>query len=214
MIFFFNFFNHFPSKLHPCICVGLCSAFIYSNIFSGLETLRYVLVFSWNSPKQGNKRCKSELSWNHECFEKLAFYWSAEWLPIFVIFITFHRVSIRVDGESDCSYFLNRVILQLLLKVSQHFITSLPCQTSAFKHGIVIHFKGEMLFSSLLTLKKFGEAILLFVSNISLGLIIVLLVNLAAHCLLTSWCQLALPSLPLFSPENEKNGNFTAFCYG
>lgn len=62
-----------------------------------------------------------------------------------------------------------------------------------------------MLFSSLLT-QKCCEASLLFVSNItSLALIIVSLVHLAVHCMLTSWRQLALPSMPLFSPENEKN---------
>lgn len=124
-----------------------------------------------------------------------------------------------VDAESHYSYFLNKVILQLLSKVSQRFsfykLTLLSCQTSVFKYGVVIvHFKGEMLFSSILTLRKVGEAVLLFASDvISLALIIVLQINLAVHCMLTSWHQLGLPSMPLFSPQNEKNGIFMAFFF-
>lgn len=200
---------------------GFVLPFYLLEYFLGLETLRGMfLFFNWNSPKKGSKACKSQWSWNHECFEKLAVYWSAECLPLFVILMTLHRVSIWVDAESDYSYFLNKAILLLLLKVSQHFnfykLFSLLCQTSVFKHGIVIvHFKGEMLFSSIVTLRNVGEAILLFASNItSLALIIVLLVRSAVRCVLTSWRQLALPSMPRFSPANEKNYIFMAFCYG
>lgn len=51
-----------------------------------------------------------------------------------------------------------------------------------------------MLFSSILALRKVDEAILLFVSNItSLASIIVLLVDLAAHCMLTSGVSLLSP---------------------
>lgn len=54
-------------------------------------------------------------------------------------------------------------------------------------------------------LSNVGEVILLFVSNTTrLAFIVVLLVNLAARLKLTSWCQLALPSTPLLSLENEK----------
>lgn len=149
------------------------------------------LVFTWNSPKREHT-CKSKLSWK---ISSLAIWWVA----VFVILVMFHRVSIWVDAESDYSYFLNKVILQLLWKVSQHFnfyrLPSLPCQISVFKPGVVIvHFKGEMLCSSIAALRNIGEAILLFVSNIiSLASVIVLLVDLAAHCMLTSGVSLLCP---------------------
>lgn len=58
-------------------------------------------------------------------------------------------------------------------------------------------------------LSNVGEVILLFVSNTTrLAFIVVLLVNLAARLMLTSWCQLALPSTPLLSLENEKKPHY------
>ena len=73
---------------------------------------------------------------------------------------------------------------------------------------------GEMLFSTVLTLRNVGEVILLFfASNItSLALIIVSVVNLAEHCMLASWCQLDLASMPLTRKKKKKI--FMAFCYG
>lgn len=96
------------------------------------------------------------------------------------------------------------------MKVCQHFnfckLTSLPRQASVFKHDIVIvHFNGKMLFSSVLTLRNASEAVLLCVRNITnLTLITVLVVNLAAHCVLTSCHQLALPSVPLYQKMQKK----------
>lgn len=73
-------------------------------------------------------------------------------------------------------------------------------------------------------LSNVGEVVLLFVSNTtSLAFIMVSLVHLAAHLMLTSWCQLALSSTPLLLPENEKNppslwlsnpvGSLVIYCF-
>lgn len=60
MIFFF--FNHFPSDLHLCISVGLCSTYYLLEYFLGLEILRYVFGFLLEiHPKGANVQIKALL---------------------------------------------------------------------------------------------------------------------------------------------------------